>query len=112
MIEMLENHILSGGLKMLLKFKPPKSPEVFEGKGSILNLASHLKANGHKNILIVTTQGMIGLGLLDNLTDKLKSYGAAKREILEGLEHRQHKGLNSRAENSHRPTRIRERRMG
>jgi putative transposase len=33
------------------------------------------------------------------ITDKLKSYGAAKREILPGVEHRQHKGLNNRAEN-------------
>ncbi|EDX82805.1 hypothetical protein S7335_1108 [Synechococcus sp. PCC 7335] len=46
------------------------------------------------------------------ITDKLKSYGAAKKEILKGVEHRQHKGLNNRAENSHRPTRVRERRMG
>ena len=40
------------------------------------------------------------------ITDKLKSYGAAKREILPGVEHRQHKGLNNRAENSHQPTRL------
>ena len=46
------------------------------------------------------------------ITDKLKSYGAAKRQILKGVEHRQHKGINNRAENSHRPTRVRERRMG
>ncbi|CAA9395547.1 transposase [uncultured Leptolyngbya sp.] len=46
------------------------------------------------------------------ITDKLKSYGAAKQEILKGVEHRQHKGLNNRAENSHQPTRVRERRMG
>ncbi len=46
------------------------------------------------------------------ITDKLKSYGAAKKEILKGVEHRQHKGLNNRAENSHQPTRLRERRMG
>ncbi|MFK8185022.1 MAG: IS6 family transposase [Phormidesmis sp.] len=46
------------------------------------------------------------------ITDKIKSYGAAKKDILKGVEHRQHKGLNNRAENSHRPTRIRERRMG
>ena len=46
------------------------------------------------------------------ITDKLKSYGAAKKKILKGVEHRQHKGLNNRAENSHRPTRVRERRMG
>ena len=45
------------------------------------------------------------------ITDKLKSYGAAKGEILPGVEHRQHKGLNNRAENSHQPTRLREKKM-
>ncbi|WP_201391240.1 IS6 family transposase [Ktedonobacter sp. SOSP1-85] len=45
------------------------------------------------------------------ITDKLKSYDAAKREILPSVEHRQHKGLNNRAENSHQPTRLREKKM-
>jgi putative transposase len=45
------------------------------------------------------------------ITDKLASYGAVKREIMPGVEHRQHKGLNNRAENSHQPTRRRERIM-
>src|SRR5919112_3053215 len=45
------------------------------------------------------------------ITDKLASYGAAKREIMPGVEHRQHKGLNNRAENSHQHTRRRERIM-
>jgi len=45
------------------------------------------------------------------ITDKLKSYGAAKRGLMPGVEHRQHKGLNNRAENSHLPTRKRERIM-
>src|ERR1051325_743266 len=45
------------------------------------------------------------------VTDKLQSYGAAKREILPGVEHRQHRYLNNRAENSHQPTRQRERCM-
>ena len=45
------------------------------------------------------------------ITDKLKSYAAAKREILPGVEHRQHKRLNNRAENSHQPTRLREKKM-
>ena len=45
------------------------------------------------------------------ITDRLKSYGAAKREILPGVEHRQHRYLNNRAENSHQPTRQRERHM-
>ncbi len=45
------------------------------------------------------------------ITDQLRSYGAAIREILPGVEHRQHRYLNNRAENSHQPTRQRERRM-
>ena len=43
------------------------------------------------------------------ITDKLRSYGAAKRERAPGVEHRSHKGLNNRAENSHLPFRKRER---
>ncbi|GAC1576762.1 MAG: hypothetical protein NVS4B1_04020 [Ktedonobacteraceae bacterium] len=45
------------------------------------------------------------------ITEKLTRYGAAKREILPGVEHRQHKRLNNRAENSHQPTRLREKKM-
>ena len=45
------------------------------------------------------------------VTDKLRSYGAAKRKILPGVEHRQSRYLNNRAEVSHQPTRRRERQM-
>ena len=45
------------------------------------------------------------------VTDKLRSYGAAHRELMASVEHRSHKGLNNRAENSHQPTRQRERAM-
>jgi putative transposase len=45
------------------------------------------------------------------ITDKLASYAAAKRVVMPGVEHRQHTGLNNRAENSHQPTRRRERIM-
>ena len=45
------------------------------------------------------------------ITDKLGSYGAARRQIMPKVEHRQHKGLNNRAENSHVPIRKRERAM-
>jgi putative transposase len=45
------------------------------------------------------------------VTDKLKSYEAAKRERLPSVEHRQHRYLNNRAENSQQPTRQRERAM-
>jgi putative transposase len=45
------------------------------------------------------------------ITDKLRSYAAAKRKVMPKVEHRQHKGLNNRAENSHVPVRKRERMM-
>ncbi len=45
------------------------------------------------------------------VTDKLRSYGAARRDVMPGVEHRSHKGLNNRAENSHLPLRKRERVM-
>jgi putative transposase len=45
------------------------------------------------------------------VTDKLASYGAAKRKVLPGVEHRQSRYLNNRAEVSHQPTRRRERQM-
>jgi putative transposase len=45
------------------------------------------------------------------ITDKLRSNGAARTKMGLRIEHRQHKGLNNRAENSHQPTRRRERIM-
>ena len=45
------------------------------------------------------------------ITDKLGSYAAARRQIMPDVEHRSHKGLNNRAENSHLPFRRRERVM-
>ena len=46
------------------------------------------------------------------VTDKLRSYSAAKAKIAPGLEHRRHKGINNAAEASHRHTRRREKIMG
>ena len=45
------------------------------------------------------------------ITDKLASYGAAKREALPSVKHRQSRYLNNRAANSHQPTRKRDRVM-
>ena len=45
------------------------------------------------------------------ITDKLRSYGAARAKMGLQVEHRQHKGLNNLAENSHQPTKRRERIM-
>ncbi|MEV0696277.1 IS6 family transposase [Streptomyces sp. NPDC050388] len=45
------------------------------------------------------------------VTDKLRSYGAAHRQAMPRVEHHTSKYLNNRAENSHQPTRQRERAM-
>jgi putative transposase len=52
-----------------------------------------------------------GLAPKRMITDKLRSYGSAKRRVMPNVEHRSHKGLNNRAENSHVPLRKRERMM-
>jgi putative transposase len=43
------------------------------------------------------------------VTDKLASYHTARRRVLRSVGHRRSKYLNNRAENSHQPTRQRER---
>lgn len=45
------------------------------------------------------------------ITDKLRSYEAARRQVMPNVEHRSHKGLNNRPEYSHIPLRKRERMM-
>ena len=45
------------------------------------------------------------------MTDKLKSYSAARAEVMPSVEHRRQKHANNRAENSHQPTRLREKVM-
>jgi len=46
-----------------------------------------------------------------SVTDKLASYQVADRELMPSVQHRRSKYLNNRAENSHQPTRHRERAM-
>ena len=45
------------------------------------------------------------------ITDKLRSYSAAKKKMLKEVEHRSHKRLNNRIEVAHQPTRLREKQM-
>ena len=45
------------------------------------------------------------------VTDGLRSYGVAQRAMMPDVRHRTSRYLNNRAENSHRPTRRRERQM-
>ena len=80
--------------------------------GAVLDeiLQRHRDKRAAKRLLIklLKRQGWVPRRIV---TDELASYGAAKREVAPGIEHRSHKGLNNRAENSHLPLRKRERRM-
>jgi putative transposase len=81
-------------------------------RGAVLDILVQCRrsANAAKRLLrkLLKRQGTAPRVLI---TDKLASYGAAKREIIPGVEHRQHGRLNNRAENSHQPTGRRERIM-
>ncbi len=61
--------------------------------------------------LLVRVLKKQGLSPKRIVSDKLRSYGAARRDVMPGVEHRSHKGLNNRAENSHVLLRKRERMM-
>jgi putative transposase len=83
-----------------------------DSTGNVLEvlLQRHRDTNAAKRFFrkLLKKQGFVPRVIV---TDKLKSYEAAKKRVLPSVEHRQHKGLNNRSENSHQPTRVRERRM-
>jgi putative transposase len=83
-----------------------------DAEGNVLEvlLQRHRDTNAAKRFFrkLLKKQGFVPRVIV---TDKLKSYEAAKKRVMPSVEHRQHKGLNNQAENSHQPTRMRERRM-
>jgi putative transposase len=81
-----------------------------EGNGLEVLLQRHRDTKAAKRFFrkLLKKQGFVPRVIV---TDKLKSYEAAKKQVMKKVEHRAHKGLNNRAENSHQPTRVRERRM-
>ncbi len=83
-----------------------------DSEGNVLDILMHsrrdTKATRRFLRKLLQKQGLAPRVIV---TDKLKSYKAAKKEILKGVEHPQHKGLNNPAENSHQPTRLKKKRM-
>ncbi|MCY1740748.1 IS6 family transposase [Ensifer sp. SL37] len=76
--------------------------------GFVLEVLVQSRRNAKAAKRLIRKQGRVPRVMI---TDKLRSYDAAKREVMPGVEHRSHKGLNNRAENSHQPVRRRERIM-
>ncbi len=81
------------------------TPDESRGGDGIVRLVS-----GEEQIVRYSHKFFV-LNFLSINTDKLSSYGAAKKELLPRVEQRQHKRLNNGAENSHQPTRVREKVM-
>ncbi len=69
------------------------------------------KRGGRKEVLPPTAQGPAVRAQGAVVTDKLASYQVAHRELMPSVQHRRSRYLNNRAENSHQPTRQRERAM-
>ena len=95
-------------LSQLLTGPMPRLPRA-ETLAAIARSA-HVSTKAARRLLkrLLTKQGCAPRCMI---TDKLGSYAAARRQILPTIEHRSHKGLNNRAENSHLPLRRRERAM-
>ena len=74
----------------------------------IIQNRRNTKADRRLSTYLLKKQGIAPKRMI---TDKLRSYGAARRQIMSRVEHRSHKGLNDRAESSHVPLRKRERMM-
>jgi putative transposase len=83
-----------------------------DDEGEVLDLLVQRRRNMAAAVKLmrklIKKQGFVPETLV---TDKLRSYGAAKSEIRLSAQHEQGLRKNNRAENSHQPTRRRERKM-
>jgi putative transposase len=81
-------------------------------EGNVLDILVQSRRNAHaaKKFLRKLLKGLCYVPRV-LITDKLASYGVAHRELLPSVEHRRSRYLNNRGENSHQPTRQRERAM-
>lgn len=83
-----------------------------DSQGEDIEILLQKKRNAKAAIrLLKNAMRRLGFSPRLMITDKLKSYKKAHKTIMSKTEHRAHKGLNNRAENSHQPTREKERQM-
>lgn len=61
--------------KIASYFLPWSQPELLEGEGSLKELPNFMKARGMDNVLVVTDEGLLSLGLMDGM---LKGFDEAE----------------------------------
>lgn len=64
-----------GVFKLASYFLPWSQPELLEGEGSLAKLPAFMKAKGIDNVLVVTDQGLVSLGLMDDLLKGFETEG-------------------------------------
>ena len=102
---------------------PPSAVALRQALTALARVACHCLSEGRRDgrrgrtkgwarshDLLLKLTNYVGLTRAPAYKD-LGSYAVAGREVMPGVEHRRHKGLNNRAENSHQPTRRREKIM-
>lgn len=67
--------IYQGLFKMVSYLLPWRKPELLEGENSLSKLPQLIKSKGIDNVLIVTDEGIVALGLLDGLYKGLSDEG-------------------------------------
>ena len=72
-------------MKVAVNFLDWTPPQVLKGAGSIKELPALVKAQGVKNVLVVTDKGLMGLHLLDSLFEGLEKEGI-KYSIFDGVQ--------------------------
>ena len=97
--------ITIGGKKFLLW-------RAIDADGDVLDILVHARRNTKAAKLFFSRQVKQFGEPRVVVTDKLRSYIKPIQDLTPDAEHRAHKGLNNRMENSHRPTRKREKIMG
>ena len=61
--------------KLAMNFMDWSEPQLLEGEGSVLKLPEFVKSKGVNKVLVVTDKGLMGLGLLNPMFDKLDEVG-------------------------------------
>ena len=81
-------------------------------EGNVLDILMHRPSNKAAALkLLKKLLKKQGFATWVMVRNQLKSYAAAKKQILPTARHRQHKQLNNRAENSHQLTRLSQKKM-
>lgn len=75
MFQTIANAGLTATLILLLRFYPSPEPKVFRGQGSMQELAGQVAADGHKSVLLVTTNGFVKRKTIEPILEALREHG-------------------------------------